>query len=159
MTLSQQAEKPTRVVTNEDIKKYERLVMKFLTQNVAKNWNEANVNSKDDVTLGNTGMSIHDIKQHLFTELVVALQKYNPNYKSKPRYEKDKQGNFVLDDNGEKIMIDPGGRSVKEITFVTTHLYNRCGQLMIKLTTKKTGYGMWASDLSSIFEEKRRDYD
>ena len=153
MTLNQDV----RVVTDADIKQYTPLVKKFLRQNVMKNWNEASMyNGNYDITLGNTGMSMNDIEQHLFTELVVALQKYNPNYRTPPKYELDSEGNQVLDDNGNPVVSCPGGKSVKEITFVTTHLYNRCGQLMKRLANKSKGYGMWSSDLSTIFAEENR---
>lgn len=144
----------TRVVTNEEIKTYEKLVNKYLRDNVIKNWNEATLAmDQDEVTLGNTGMSIADIRQQLMTEVVVALQKYNPDYRTKPRYKKDEEGNILVDDNGEQIVDDPGGKPVKEFTFVYQHLFNRCGQLMKKLTKKRYGYGVWSNELSTILHE------
>lgn len=120
----------TRIVTNEDIKKYVPMVNKYLRDNVIKNWNEASIRKgEDEVSLGNTGMSLADIKQHLFTEVVVALQKYNPDYKT------------------------PEGLSVKESTFVFTHLFNRTGQLMKRLTKRRYGYGMWASSIEDAMGE------
>ena len=125
------SEKPTRVVSNEDIKKYVPMVNKYIRDSVLKNWTEAsNRKDSDEITLGNTGLSISDIKQHLFCEVVVALQKFNPNY------------------------ITAEGRTVKESTFVFQHLFNRTGQLMKKLTKKRYGYGVWSSDLSEITGER-----
>ena len=113
----------TRVVTNEDIKQYIPLVESFLRDRVIKNWNEARLHDGNmDQTLGNTGMAIADIRQYLLTEIYVALQKFNPE------------------------------RKVKEITFVYTHLFNRCGQLMKKLTRKSSGYGVWTQNLEDTFE-------
>ncbi len=144
----------TRVVTNAEIKTYEKLVNKYLRDNVIKNWNEATLaTGQDEVTLGNTGMSVADIRQQLMTEVVVALQKYNPDYRTKPRYKKDEEGNVLNDENGDPIVDDPGGRPVKEFTFVYQHLFNRCGQLMKKLTKKRYGYGVWSNELSTILHE------
>ena len=126
-----------RVVTNEDVKRYEPLIEKFLRDNVIKNWNEANLHHTDyDVGLGNAGCSIRDIRQQLFTELIVALQKYDPDYRTED------------------------GRPVKEITFVYKHLWFRCGQLMQKLTGKRYGYGVWMQNLESTFDNHAEEsYD
>jgi hypothetical protein len=119
----------TRIVTNDDVKKYMPLVEKYIRDNVVKNWNEANLQDGNfDVSLGNSGMSISDIRQYLLTEVVVALQKYNPDYRTNE------------------------GAGVKEITFIYKHLFNRCGQLMAKLTLKKYGYGLWTQNLESTFD-------
>jgi hypothetical protein len=119
-----------RVVTNEDMDKYQRMVNMYLHKYVVKNWNEASMaKSSDEITLGNTGMSIADIRQHLMCEVVVALQKYNPDYRTKE------------------------GKSVLESTFVYQHLFNRCGQLMKKLTKKRYGYGVWSSNLEDVLGE------
>jgi hypothetical protein len=107
------------------------MVNKYLRDNVIKNWNEASIRKSDeDVSLGNTGMSIADIKQHLFTEVVVALQKYNPDYRTAE------------------------GLPVKESTFVFQHLFNRTGQLMKRLTKRRYGYGVWQSNVDDILENK-----
>jgi hypothetical protein len=119
-----------RVVTNEDMDKYKRMVNMYIHKYVIKNWNEATMSRSDEeVTLGNTGMSIADIRQHLMCEVVVALQKYNPDYRTKE------------------------GKSVLESTFVYQHLFNRCGQLMKKLTKKRYGYGIWSSNLEDVLGE------
>lgn len=121
----------TRVVTNEDIKKYVPMVNKYIRDSVVKNWNEASVRKdSEDISLGNTGLTIADIKQHLFAEVVVALQKFDPNYRTAE------------------------GRTVKESTFVFQHLFNRTGQLMKKLTKRRYGYGVWASPLEEVLGER-----
>lgn len=121
----------TRKVTDEDLKKYVPMVNKFIRDSVVKNWNEASPKKgQDDVMLGNSGMSIADIRQQLMTEVVVALQKYNPDYKT------------------------PDGKSVKESTFVYTHLGFRTGQLMKKLTKKRYGYGVWSSAIEEVLGER-----
>ena len=112
-----------RVVKNSDIEKYIPLVESYLRDKVRKNWNEAKLrDDRHDVSLGNTGMSMNDIRQHLLTEVCVALQKYNPD------------------------------KGTKEITFVYTHLFNRCGQLMKRLTKKRYGYGVWTQNLEETFD-------
>lgn len=122
--------KYNRVLTNEDIKKYEPLVEKYIRDSVVKNWNEASTSkNNDEVTLGNTGMSISDIRQQLRTEVCVALYNYDPNYRTKE------------------------GKSVKEFTFVFNHLFNRTGQMMKRLTKKKLGYGVWHSNLEEVLWE------
>lgn len=121
----------TRVVTNDDIKKYVPMVNKYLRDSVVKNWKEASTKKNvDEVSLGNTGMAMSDIRQQLFTEVVVALQKYNPEYRTVE------------------------GRSVKESTFVFQHLFNRTGQLMKKLTKRRYGYGVWSSPVEEAFGER-----
>ena len=120
----------TRVVTYEDVKKYEPMVEKYLRDQVRKNWREASLNpAQGEVSLGNTGLTMNDIRQHLMAELVVALQKYNPNY------------------------ITKEGRSVKESTFVFTHLFNRCGQMLKRLTKKRHAYGIWHEQIESVLWE------
>jgi len=120
----------TREVTSEMVEQYFPLVEKFLNKYVVKNWNEASMGkSLDEISLGNSGMSMADIRQHLRTELFVGLSKYNPDYRTKD------------------------GRSVKEITFLYTHLYNRIGQLMKRLVKREKGYGAWSSNLEeTLFE-------
>lgn len=120
-----------RVVTNEDVKKYDQMITKWLRDSVVKNWNEANLRSSDnEVSLGNSGYTMADMRQFLYKELVIALQNYKPNYVNK---------------KGERV-------KVKESTFVYTHLYNRIGQLMKKLTKVKYGYGIWGSNLESTLD-------
>lgn len=119
-----------RVVTNQDIINYEAMVESYIRDYVVKNWNEASQRRDlDSVSLGNTGFTMQDIRQHLRTEVVVALQKYNPDYRT------------------------PEGRSVKESTFVFQHLFNRTGQLMKRLTKKKHGYGVRHANLEEILWE------
>ena len=123
-----------RTITNQDILKYEPLVEKYIRDYVVKNWNEASTSkSRGEIALGNTGMSINDIRQHLRTEVCVALYNYNPDYRTKE------------------------GRSVKELTFVYQHLFNRIGQMMKRLTKKRYGYGAWTSNLEEVLWETDRE--
>ena len=123
-----------RDVTNDDAKKYERMVNMYLNKMVVKNWNEASMSkSSQDIVLGNTGMTMEDMRQQLFTEVVVAIQKYNPDYRTKE------------------------GKSVLESTFVYQHLFNRTGQLMKKLTKKRYGYGIWTSNIQDVLGETERE--
>lgn len=121
---------PKRTVTNEDIEKYTPLVTHWIKKAVLKNWNEATLNeSQDEVSIGNTGMSMRDIRQYFMTELVVALQNYDPEYR-------DKKGN-----------------PVKELTFVYNHFFYRAGQLMKKKTRKAAGYGVWMTPIDVSQED------
>lgn len=123
-----------RKLTNEDVLKYEPMIEKYIRDSVIKNWNEATLSrSNGEVSLGNTGMSLNDIRQHLRAEVCVALYNYDPNYKTKD------------------------GRSVKESTFVFQHLYNRIGQLMKRLTKKRYGYGIWHSNIEEVLWEIERE--
>lgn len=122
--------KNNRVITNEDVLKYEPMVEKYIRDSVVKNWNEASTSKiKGDVSLGNSGLTVNDIRQHLRAEVCVALHNFNPDYKTKD------------------------GRSVKESTFVFQHLYNRIGQMMKRLTKKRYGYGVWTSQLETTLWE------
>ena len=120
----------TRVLTNEDILKYEPMVEKYMRDSVQKNWNEAQMGKNQvDIPLGNTGMTMNDIRQHLRAEVCVALYNYNPDYRTKE------------------------SRSVKESTFVFQHLFNRTGQLMKRPTKKRYGYGVWHSNIEETLWE------
>ena len=119
---------PVRVVTNEDIKKYNKVVTKFLRDSVRKNWKESSLSKyEDEISLGNTGYTMSDMRQYLFTEVVVALQKYNPD------------------------------KGTKESTFVFTHLFNRIGQLMKRLTRGNKGYGIWCSNIEEVLGDVDRE--
>lgn len=123
-----------RKITDEDIIKYQAMVEKYMRDFVKKNWNEAVSNKNDgDISLGNSGWTMNDIRQHLRAEICVALHNYDPNYCTEE------------------------GRSVKESTFVYRHLFNRVGQLMKRLTKKKYGYGLWTSNLEETLWEYERD--
>lgn len=123
-----------RKVTNDDIKKYRPMVEKYMRDSVVKNWNEASLRKgEDEISLGNSGLTVADIRQYLFMEVVIALTKYNPEYRTKE------------------------GRSVKESTFVFKHLFNRTGQLMKKVTKKRMGYGIWTSSIHSVLGEIDRE--
>jgi len=113
-----------RVVTDEEILKYVPMVESYLRKSVEKNWNEADTNpSNGNVSLGNSGYTMNDIRQHLLCEVVIALKNYDPSYKA------------------------------KESTFVYGHLSKRVGQLMKKLTKKSMGYGVWANNLEEVLRE------
>ena len=123
-----------RKITNEDLKKYERMVSMYLNKYVVKNWNEASMSkSKSDVMLGNSGYTMEDMRQHLMAEVCVALHKYNPDYRTKE------------------------GKSVLESTFVYQHLFNRTGQLMKRLTKKRYGYGVWMNNVDDVLGDNE-DY-
>lgn len=117
-----EAKEVTRVVTNEDIARYEGMVMKYLRDNIIKNWKNEGVSPFDvdsTTSLGNTGYTVADFKQYLMMEVVVALQNYDSSFKN------------------------ADGVGTKESTFVYNHLFNRTGGTMKKLTSVKAGYGMW----------------
>jgi hypothetical protein len=123
-------DKVKRILTNEDVLKYEAMVEKYIRDSVVKNWNEASTaKNQGDIALGNSGMTVNDIRQHLRAEVCVALHNYNPDYRTKE------------------------GRSVKESTFVFQHLFNRIGQMMKRLTKRRYGYGVWTQNLEqTLFE-------
>ena len=117
-----------RVVTNEDIKKYDPMIESWLRKSVIKNWNEASIKKYDgDTALGNSGYTMNDIRQHLRCEVVIALKNYDST------------------------------RKAKESTFVYGHLFNRIGQLMKKLTKKSMGYGCWVNNLEEVLREYNND--
>ena len=126
--------KSNRVLTNEDVLKYEPMVEKYIRDSVVKNWNEASSSkNRGDVALGNSGLTVNDIRQHLRAEVCVALQNYNPDFRTKE------------------------GRSVKESTFVYQHLFNRIGQMMKRVTKKSRGYGVWHSNLEETLWETDKE--
>lgn len=123
-----------RLITNEDILKYEPMVEKYIRDSVVKNWREASSYKNDgDTSLGNSGLSVNDIRQHLRAEVCVALHNYNPDYRTKD------------------------GRSVKESTFVFNHLFNRIGQLMKRVTKPRYGYGVWTHNLEEVLWEHDKE--
>lgn len=124
----------TRVVTNKEIRQYEPMVEKYIREKVSKNWTEAKLGKKDDqISLGNTGMTMADFRQYLRTEVFIALRNYDPNYRT------------------------PEGRSVKESTFVFGHLFKRVGSLCKRLTNRRYGYGVWSSNLEEMLGETDKD--
>ena len=113
-----------RVVTDAEIMKYKPMVESYLKNSVKKNWNEASLDpDQGDVSLGNSGYTMNDIRQHLLCEVVIALKNYDPSYKA------------------------------KESTFVYGHLSKRIGQLMKKLTKRSMGYGVWTNNLEEVLRE------
>lgn len=126
--------KNNRKLTDQDILKYEPMVEMYIANNVAKNWNEANTRKgQGEISLGNTGMSLNDIRQHLRAEVCIALYNFDPNYRTKE------------------------GRTVKESTFVYQHLFNRVGQMMKRLTKPRYGYGKWHANIEETLWETDKD--
>jgi hypothetical protein len=123
-----------RKLTNKDVQNYEAMVEQYIRKFVVKNWNEASPNKgMGDVSLGNSGYTVNDIRQQLMAEVCVALHNYNPDYRTKE------------------------GRSVKESTFVFQHLFNRVGQLMKRLTKRRHGYGIWIDNVETALWETDGD--
>ncbi len=127
--------KVLRKVSNEEIKKYMPLVDSYIRKSVLKNWNEGSLSkSKQNISLGNTGLTVADIRQYLLMEVLIGLQKYNANYRTED------------------------GGSVKESTFIFTHIFNRGGQMLKRLTKPRSGYGIWTAQFESavgdIFEDE-----
>jgi hypothetical protein len=118
-----------RKVTNDDIKKYEWMVDSFIQRHVVKNFNEArnSPRTRDHIMLGNTGMTLGDIRQHLLVELFIALQNYKPN-----------------------VIGQTTGRPVQESSFLHTHLQFRVGAMMKKLTSPAKGYARWHSQIEKV---------
>jgi hypothetical protein len=126
--MENQAVEEKREVTNDMILQYEQMIESFLRKSVVKNWNEADMSKhKDEVTLGNSGWSMADMRQYLMTEVFIALRNYKPEYKT------------------------------KESTFVYGHLSKRVGSLMKRLTNKSKGYGFWSSNIEEVLGEIDRD--
>jgi len=123
-----------RKLTNEDVTKYEPMVEKFIRDSCVKNWNEARTGGPD-APLGASGYTLNDLRQHLRTEICIALQNYNPDYRTKE------------------------GRSVKESTFVYQHLTFRVGQLMKRLTKKRAGYGVRHNAVHLVIEDGAEESD
>lgn len=123
-------DKKTRIVTNDDIIKYDKLVEKFIRDSVCKNWNEAdNRKHMGDVVLGNTGYCLNDLRQYLRMQVVIALQNYDPEY------------------------TNADGQKASEFTFVYGHLWRRIGQKMNQMTGKHYGYGVWTSRIENVLRE------
>lgn len=116
-----------RKLTNDDVIKYEPMVEKFIRDSCMKNWNESRTGGSD-APLGASGYTLNDLRQHLRAEICVALQNYNPDYRTKE------------------------GRSVKESTFIYQHLTFRVGQLMKRLTKKRSGYGVRHNPVHLVIE-------
>lgn len=113
-----------RVVTSEELMAYRPMVEFWLKQGIVKNWKEASLSRKqDNVMLGNSGYTMADVRQHLLTEVLIALKNYDPEKKT------------------------------KESSFVYTHLKNRVGGMMKKHTKKKSGYGSWTANLEHTLHE------
>lgn len=117
-----------RQVTNEMIAQYNQMVESFLRGHIVKNWNEADLSrNHDEVSLGNSGWTMADMRQYLYQEVFIALRNYKTDFKT------------------------------KESTFVYGHLQKRVGSLMKKLTKKAKGYGVWSSNLEEVLGEADRE--
>lgn len=119
-------EKQKRKVTDDMVLQYKPMVESWLAKSVKKNWNEANMSTKnnnDEISLGNSGWTMADVRQYLMTEVCIALQNYKPEFKT------------------------------KESTFVYGHLSKRVGSLMKKLTKHAKGYGVWSSNIEEVLGE------
>jgi hypothetical protein len=115
-------------VNGEQVMQYKPMVESFLRKSVVKNWNEADVSyNKDEVSLGNSGYTMADIRQYLISEVFIALRNYNPDMKT------------------------------KESTFVYGHLSKRIGSLMKKLVKDSKGYGIWTSNIEEVLGEIDRE--
>jgi len=115
-----------RTVTNEMILKYKPMVESWIALHIKKNWNEADTSikdGKDEISLGNSGWTMADIRQYLMMEVCVALQNYSVEHKT------------------------------KESTFIYGHLGKRVGSLMKKLTKRSKGYGIWTNNLEEVLGE------
>lgn len=123
-----------RKLSNEDVLKYEPMLERFIRDSCMKNWNESRTGGPDTF-LGVSGYSLNDLKQHLRTEICIALQNYNPDYRTKE------------------------GRSVKESTFVYQHLTFRVGQMMKRLTKKRSGYGVRHNAVHLVIEGGAEEAD
>lgn len=123
---------PKRKLRNEEVAKYDAMVERFIRSSCMKNWTESKLGS-DEIFLGNTGMSLADLRQHLRTEVCVALHNYNPQH------------------------IAKNGRSVKESTFVYQHLTFRVGQMMKRLTKRRCGYGLRHAPIDPIISHGMGD--
>jgi len=119
-------EKTQKVITSEHVLQYVPLVESYLRKHVQKNWNEAETSTsggRDEVSLGNSGWTMADIRQYLMGEVFIALKNYKPDM------------------------------NTKESTFVYGHLSKRVGSLMKKLTKHSKGYGVWSSNLEEVLGE------
>lgn len=115
-----------RQVTSDMVLTYVPLVESYLRKHVKKNWNEAETsteNSQDEISLGNSGWTMADVRQYLMSEVFVALRNYRDDM------------------------------NTKESTFVYGHLSKRVGSLMKKLTNDTKGYGIWTANLEQVLGE------
>ena len=115
-----------RTVSDDMVIKYQPMVESYLATSVRKNWNEATLstsNGSDEVSLGNSGWTMSDVRSYLMCEVFIALRNYSQDY------------------------------NTKESTFVYGHLSKRVGSLMKKLTNKSKGYGVWSSNLEETLGE------
>lgn len=113
-----------RLVTSDMVLQYVPLVESYLRKHVQKNWNEAETSAgSSEVSLGNSGWTMADIRQYLMGEVFIALRNYDST------------------------------KNTKESTFVYGHLSKRVGSLMKKLTKHSKGYGVWSNNLEQVLGE------
>jgi len=115
-----------RIITNEMLMQYKPMVEGWISKSICKNWKEAGISTKgntDEISLGNSGWTISDIRQYLLTEVCVALQNYSDKH------------------------------NTKESTFIYGHLSKRVGSLMKKLTKHAKGYGVRSYNIEEILGE------
>lgn len=117
-----------RKITNEELKQFIPLVDSFINKYVKKNWVESFGARGQERMLGNTGLTIADIRQQLLMEVCIALQNYDPNY-------------------------TVAGKPVQPLTFVYRHLMFRVGGMMKRITKKSYGYGVWISQIEKELHE------
>lgn len=117
-----------RVVTDEEVLKYDSLIESWLYKSVVKNFNEASMSeNQGNIALGNTGYTMNDIRQYLRCELVIALKNYNSD------------------------------KGTKESTYVFLCLQSRIGQLMKRLTKRSMGYGIFHNCLEEVLGDLERE--
>ena len=115
-----------RIISSDMVLKYQPMIESYLANSVRKNWNEASLSKEtdsDEISLGNSGWTMSDVRSYLMAEVFIALRNYRP------------------------------GHDTKESTFVYGHLSKRVGSLMKKLTNKSKGYGFWTSNLEEVLGE------
>lgn len=121
-----------RVITNEDIKQYEPMIEYFIRESVLKNWNEAAANKYNgDMLLGNSGWTLNDMRQYMRGEVFIALRNYDPN------------------------RTNSEGKHAKESSFIHTQLWSRISQILIKLTRKTQGYGIFHTNIEDFLNDPK----
>jgi len=107
-----------RKVTDKELMEFKRIVDHFISKMVLKCWKGSSLaKDKENCVLGNTGMTVSDVRQYLLLETFIALS------------------NFKED------------RNTKPSTFVYKHLTFRTSQLLTSLCSKRRGYGISHSEI------------
>jgi hypothetical protein len=115
-------------ITNEDILKYEDMISYFIKNMVIKNFSMQRPISTSEVEsmLGNSGLTLEDIRQNMRVEVFKALSNY------------------------DKGIAGHEGRVAKESTFVYGHLWKRFGSLLNKITGKGAGYNVSVTNIDDL---------